>query len=180
MRKTKRDFCMNCMAFVFGQTEPLFRSVEQNKKRQYEADYEKLFYILEQNQIASKEFLTKIDNWYIRLFQMGFLFHYIPCITHKDFSAGNMMFRGNRLYGVVDVGDFVVGDPDNDFLCLLDCSTDDFGKEFGRKVLYYYGHSSPELVEKRRKSTTPIGQYNKSCLGMNEMTANWLQKASRN
>lgn len=42
-----------------------------------------------------------------------------------------------------------IGDPDNDFLYLLDCSTDDFGKEFGRKVLYYYGHKAPEIAEKK-------------------------------
>ena len=42
-----------------------------------------------------------------------------------------------------------VGDPDNDFLCLLDCSTDDFGKEFGRKVLKYYQHKAPEVAERK-------------------------------
>lgn len=54
---------------------------------------------------------------------------------HNDFSAGNLIFRSNRLYGVIDFGDSVIGDPDNDFLYLLDSSKDDFGKESGRKVL---------------------------------------------
>ena len=49
----------------------------------------------------------------------------------------------------IDFGDFNVGDPDNDFLCLLDCSTDDFGKEFGRKVLKYYQHKAPEVAERK-------------------------------
>ena len=60
-----------------------------------------------------------------------------------------MVFRGVRLVGVIDFGDFVIGDPDNDFLCLLDSSEDDFGKEFGRKVLTYYGHKTPLLAERK-------------------------------
>lgn len=60
-----------------------------------------------------------------------------------------MIFKNNRLLGVIDFGDFVVGDSDNDFLCLLDNSNDDFGKEFGRKVLKYYGHKNPELAKRK-------------------------------
>ena len=77
------------------------------------------------------------------------MFDYTPCLIHNDFSAGNMIFRNNRLFGVIDFGDFIVGDPDNDFLCLLDCSTDDFGKDFGRRVLKYYQHKNPEVAERK-------------------------------
>ena len=53
------------------------------------------------------------------------------------------------MFGVIDFGDFAVSDPDNDFLCLLDCSTDDFGKDFGRRVLKYYQHKNPKVVERK-------------------------------
>lgn len=31
----------------------------------------------------------------------------------------------------------------------MDCSTDDFGKEFGRRVLKYYQHKNPEVAERK-------------------------------
>ncbi len=34
-------------------------------------------------------------------------------------------------------------------MCLLDCSTDGFGKEFGKKVLKYYQHKAPEVAERK-------------------------------
>ena len=86
---------------------------------------------------------------YENILNNAVLFKYTPCLVHNDFSANNMIFRNNRLFGVIDFGDFNVGDPDNDFLCLLDCSTDDFGKEFGRKVLKYYQHKAPEVAERK-------------------------------
>lgn len=124
-------------------------TVQQNKKLQYEEDHEKVIHILTENRMLSERLRSKIDNWYKRILQIDYLYEYTPCITHNDFSAGNLIFRGNRLYGVIDFGDSVIGDPDNDFLYLLDSSKDDFGKEFGRKVLYYYGHNAPEIAEKK-------------------------------
>jgi len=72
------------------------------------------------------------------------------------------------VYGVIDFGDVIVGDPDNDFLCLLDCSMDDFGKDFGRKVLRHYGHRNPQLAEEKQKSMMLTGRYSKSCLVFRE------------
>lgn len=127
--------------------EPFYRVSVQNKKEQFEADRRKLLLILEREGWLSQQRQDTINGIYTQIFQMDFLFDYVPCLTHNDFSSDNMVFRKNRLFGVIDFGDFTIGDPDNDFLCILDCSTDDFGKEFGRKVLAYYGHESPENAE---------------------------------
>lgn len=133
----------------FDPGDAFFLAARQNKRQQYQEDHETVIHILTENGMMREELRDKIDSWYHHIFQIDFLFDYTPCITHNDFSSDNLVFRNNRLYGVIDFGDFAIGDPDNDFLCLLDCSTDDFGKEFGRKVLYYYGHDAPEIAEKK-------------------------------
>lgn len=154
-------------------TEPFFLSAQQNKKAQYQTDYEKVIRILIENKRMNRDLQKKMDNMYAHIFQMDFLFHYRACITHNDFSADNMVFQNNRLFGVIDFGDFVIGDPDNDFLCLLDSSTDDFGKEFGRKVLYHYGHNAPELAEKKAEINDAYWPIQQILLG-NERKEAWL------
>lgn len=110
---------------------------------------ELLIRILKKEQLLTADILEHIEFIYSNILSNDALFEYTPCLVHNDFSAGNMIFRNNRLYGVIDFGDYIVGDPDNDFLCLLDNSTDDFGKDFGRRVLRYYQHKNPELAERK-------------------------------
>ena len=127
----------------------LFSDALVNKKDKFLQDKKLLISILEKEQLLSDEMLEHIETIYENILNNAVLFKYTPCLVHNDFSANNMIFRNNRLFGVIDFGDFNVGDPDNDFLCLLDCSTDDFGKEFGRKVLKYYQHKAPEVAERK-------------------------------
>lgn len=127
----------------------LFSNAQVNKKDKFLQDKKLLISILEKEQLLTAEMLEHIEAIYENILSNAALFIYTPCLLHNDFSANNMIFRENRLFGVVDFGDFSVGDPDNDFLCLLDCSTDDFGKEFGRKVLKYYQHKAPEVAERK-------------------------------
>ncbi|MBO5165848.1 MAG: aminoglycoside phosphotransferase family protein [Lachnospiraceae bacterium] len=127
----------------------LFSEAQVNKTDDYMRDKKNLISILEKERLLTPKMLKHIETIYENILSNDVLFRYTPCLVHNDFSANNMIFRENRLFGVIDFGDFIVGDPDNDFLCLLDCSTDDFGKEFGRKVLKYYQHNNPEVAERK-------------------------------
>lgn len=127
----------------------LFSEVFENKKDKYLNDKELLISILEKEQLLTADILEHIELIYSNILNNKALFEYTPCLIHNDFSANNMIFRNNRLFGVIDFGDFAVSDPDNDFLCLLDCSTDDFGKDFGRRVLKYYQHKNPKMAERK-------------------------------
>lgn len=140
---------------------PLFKGRVQDKKQEYLKDKEKLANTLREMNLLNDKVKELISSIYSKLFSCDFLFNYSPCLVHNDFSSRNMVFNNNRLVGVIDFGDFLIGDPDNDFLCLLDNSTDDFGKEFGRKVLKFYGHPQPQLAEKKAEindSYWPIQQ----------------------
>lgn len=126
-----------------------FCEIIENKREKYYSDQTEILRVLESLNLLSGSLYKKILSIYDRIYSNTDLFRYTPCLTHNDFSTSNMIFRGNRLYSVIDFGDACIGDPDNDFLCLLDCSTDDFGKNFGRKVLRHYGHPYPDLAERK-------------------------------
>lgn len=127
----------------------LFSDVQENKQDKFLKDKELLVSILHKERLLTAEILEHIELIYANILNNNILFEYTPCLVHNDFSAGNMIFRNKRLFGVIDFGDFVVSDPDNDFLCLLDSSTDDFGKDFGRRVLKHYQHKAPEVAERK-------------------------------
>lgn len=127
----------------------LFSDVWENKRDKFLQDKKLLVNILEKERLLTAEVLEHIEAIYGNILSNAALFEYTPCLVHNDFSASNMIFKDNRLFGVIDFGDFAVSDPDNDFLCLLDCSMDDFGKDFGRRVLKYYQHKAPEKVERK-------------------------------
>lgn len=143
------QFLMRLHAIEVDGLDALFASVMQNKRLEYINDRDQLVEILKSKNYFTPFIQEIVNQVYTGLLNMDFLYEYTPCIVHNDFSADNMVFRNNGLVGVIDFGDFVIGDPDNDFLCLLDRSEDDFGKEFGRKVLRYYGHKNPDLAEKK-------------------------------
>lgn len=127
----------------------LFSEVLENKKDKYLKDKKMLISILEKEQLLTADVLEHIEAIYANILSNAVLYEYTPSLVHNDFSASNLIFRDKRLLGVIDFGDFCVGDPDNDFLCLLDCSTDDFGKDFGRRVLKYYQHKNPDVAERK-------------------------------
>ena len=127
----------------------LFSDAQENKRDKFLEDKALLISILKEEQLLSADIMEHIETIYANILNNDVLFEYAPCLVHNDFSASNMIFRNNRLFGVIDFGDFVVSDPDNDFLCLLDCSMDDFGKDFGRRVLKYYQHKNPKVVERK-------------------------------
>ena len=130
-------------------SEKPFCEIFEDKRKRYLEDQEQLLEVLENRKLLNAPLQKNIQTIYEHIGQNQELFNYAACLVHNDFSSSNMVFRHNRLYGVIDFGDVIVGDPDNDFLCLLDCSMDDFGKDFGRKVLRHYGHRNPQLAERK-------------------------------
>lgn len=128
---------------------PILEGRVQDKRQRFLEDREAIFPILQEQGALSPELERKLEGFYEFLLSQDWLYRFSPCLVHGDFSAENMRFTHNRLTGVIDFGDFLLGDPDQDFLCLLDNSTDDFGKEFGRMVLDCYGHPNPALAQRK-------------------------------
>lgn len=121
----------------------------EDKKATFAGEHIKLLEVLEKKRLLSTRMEQSIHRIYENLFSDSLLFQYSPCLVHNDFSRDNLIFRQHRLFGVIDFGDFGISDPDNDFLCLLDGSDDDFGIAFGLRVLKYYGHPNPEAARRK-------------------------------
>ena len=154
----------------------LFSDVQESKQDKYLKDKELLIGILKKEQLLTADIQEHIELIYSNILNNTVLFEYTPCLVHNDFSASNMIFRYNRLLGVIDFGDFIVSDPDNDFLCLLDCSTDDFGKDFGRRVLRYYQHKNPELAERKAEFNDVYWAIDQIIYGYERSDRNMLTK----
>lgn len=125
------------------------REPPEDKKATFTDEHIKLLEILERKKLLSAHTEQLISRIYDHLFSDNLLFQYSPCLVHNDFSRDNLIFRQHRLFGVIDFGDYRISDPDNDFLCLLDGSDDDFGIAFGLRVLKHYGHPNPEAVRRK-------------------------------
>ena len=69
-------------------------------------------------------------------------------LIHNDFSCSNMIFNRTtkRVSGIIDFGDACVSDLDNDFYYILEDSDEELGREFGIKVLDYYGYRDKERM----------------------------------
>jgi aminoglycoside 2''-phosphotransferase len=63
-------------------------------------------------------------------------FNYPPTLVHNDFSKDHILFNSanKQITGIIDFGDIAFGDPDYDFLYLLD----EFGEAFLEETLKYY------------------------------------------
>lgn len=127
-------------------TEMNFCEAAEDKRISFTREQEELTGILKHCGHLSAQIEIKIRLIYENLLASDFLFRYIHCLVHNDFSRSNMVFRDKRLAGVIDFGDFRISDPDNDFLCLLDGSNDDFGMAFGMRVLKFYEHPAPQMA----------------------------------
>ena len=70
-------------------------------------------------------------------------FNYTPTLVHNDFSKDHILFDtvNQQITGIIDFGDIAFGDPDYDFMYLLD----EFGDKFLKRVLKYYRRDNPNV-----------------------------------
>jgi aminoglycoside 2''-phosphotransferase len=63
-------------------------------------------------------------------------FNFTPALVHNDLSKDHVLFDtvNKEITGIIDFGDVAFGDPDYDFMYLLD----EFGEDFLMEILKYY------------------------------------------
>ena len=104
----------------------------------YKSDYDTLKEtIYDKIPNRSKEYL---DNLYKRILNDKRIAEYVRALCHNDLSCNHMIIQNNKVVGIIDFGDAAVTDRDKDFVYLLEDSSAEIGREFGLKVLEYYGH----------------------------------------
>jgi len=122
---------------------------EEDTLDNYKKDYAKLveltFNSLDENE------KKLINNIYNSIFSNEDLLTTNKSLIHNDFSCGNILFDLNtkRISGIIDFGDSCVSDTDKDFYCLLEESDEELGREFGIKVLKYYGYKNIDKILKK-------------------------------
>lgn len=102
------------------------------------------------------------------------------CLIHNDFSSSNILFDDNNFAGVIDFGDAGIGDEDNDFLCLLENSNEEFGRNFGKLVLKYYEHENPDLAIEKEKHKNAIWKYEELYYGTLYNDKEMIEEALQN
>lgn len=115
----------------------------------YKNDYAKLKELIYDK--IDDDTKVKIDKIYEDLFNDSDLIVNNKGLIHNDFSCGNIMVDLNKrqVSGIIDFGDTCVSDIDNDFYCLLEESDEEIGRDFGLKVLQYYGYDNIDRMLKK-------------------------------
>lgn len=69
-------------------------------------------------------------------------FKHIPRLIHNDFSSDHILFENSvkKLTGIIDFGDAAIGDPDYDFMYLLD----NYGVDFIKQIARFYENKNYE------------------------------------
>ena len=89
----------------------------------------------------TKEYL---DNLFRRILSDERITKYVKVLCHNDLSCNHIIMHNNEVVGIIDFGDVAVTDRDKDFIYLLENSSEELGRDFGLKVLDYYGHPDKE------------------------------------
>lgn len=80
-----------------------------------------------------------IENFFERLNNTT-IFNDKKCLCHNDFSCNHLLLDNNKkLTGIIDFGDSGIIDEYSDFIYLLEDSTEEIGKDFGKDILKLYG-----------------------------------------
>jgi len=94
-------------------------------------------------QLSAQE-KAKCEWWFEQYFRESAYHTYTPALIHGDLQSRHVFFDPikQRIAGVIDFEDIWLSDPDYE-LCYL---RTEFGEEFGKKLLCYYGHAYPERL----------------------------------
>ena len=123
-------------------------------KEEYSENFEdvkKLIY--PETSKRKQKIITQLFNQYLGTDSN---FEYLPTLIHNDFSKDHILFDTVNQHpperfiragitGIIDFGDIAFGDPDYDFMYLLD----EFGEKFLKGILkYYVRNNRPVSIEK--------------------------------
>lgn len=91
---------------------------------------------------------AKVDVLYRGIFSNKDLMDINKAFVHNDFSCSHILYdmEKKRVSGIIDFGDSCVTDVDNDFYCLLEEAEEELGRDFGLKVLSYYGYEDVDRL----------------------------------
>lgn len=91
------------------------------------------------NRLNKKE-IYFVESIFSQIFNNNNIFNGDKCLVHNDFSCNHILLNDNYDFiGVIDFGDACITDEYCDFLYLLEESDEEIGREFGLKILKYYG-----------------------------------------
>ena len=123
---------------------PDIDDLELNIIDDYKCDYDTLREtVYDKIPDRSKEYL---DNLYKKILNDERVAKYVKALCHNDLSCNHIIIQNNKAVGIIDFGDAAVTDRDKDFVYLLEDSYQEIGREFGIRVLEYYGHSNKDTA----------------------------------
>ena len=122
---------------------PDIDGLELNVIDDYRSDYETLREMIHDKiPDKSKEY---IDDLYKRILNDERISQYVKALCHNDLSCNHIIIQNNKAVGIIDFGDVAITDRDRDFVYLLEDSSEEIGKGFGKKVLEYYHHPNKDI-----------------------------------
>ena len=123
-----------------------------DKKKKFESDYRT--FLLNFSKYLNDRQLDNAKDFFEKTIADVTLYNYKTTLVHNDFGGSNVLFdeETKMISAVIDFGDAIITDRDNDFLCLLEDSDEEYGRDFGIKVLKYYGYSDEEIELAIRKT----------------------------
>lgn len=126
-----------------------YEKYEEDILGKYRDDYDRLMK-LTQNELDDKA-IVKLNGMYSNIFSNKDLLDIRKALVHNDFSCGNILFdtEKKKISGIIDFGDAGVSDIDNDFYYLFEESDEELGREFGLKVLGYYGYDDVSKIVRK-------------------------------
>jgi len=152
---------------------------EDNIKK-YKQDFVKLKELIYEN--LEEEVKEKINNMYQKLFLNEDFLNVENALIHNDFSCENILFDLNekKISGIIDFGDSCVSDIDRDFYYLLEDSDEELGKEFGLKVLEYYGYNNIDRILRKAKFYEKYWTIEQIIYGYEYNYKDWIKEGIEN
>lgn len=141
----------------------------------YLEDYEKILKVIKHELREDQK--QRVDEFYQSVLKDTDYFRYTPCLLHNDLSSDHIFYdrSQNRICGIIDFGDAGISDPDYDFLGLME-DEEEYGREFGLKVLKYYQHRNIDLVLKKFHLKEKYWSFEKILYGMEYGLDEWCRE----
>ena len=123
---------------------PDIDDLELDVAEDYKSDYDSLKELIYDD--IPKKSQEYLDNLFKRILFDERITKYKKVLCHNDLSCNHIIMKNNRIVGIIDFGDVAITDRDKDFIYLLENSSEELGRNFGLKVLNYYGHPKKDIA----------------------------------